>query len=197
MGTVLLCEGYDVRFVAGILANIQSEGTVGQFEYANYDGNPQAEPSYIAYMNQHYNYRYTYAGKNITEVDLSDVESLLDELEATEWRGKFGLGVAQWTGDRTKTLVQLYREEAGTSNSITSEQARKAEALMMSNELRGDYKSVYINWKTDIVNVSAEGAAYQAGYTVCMNYEKPRGKEEKADRRGKIAQEIYNAMTQE
>ena len=197
MGTVLLSEGYDVEFVAGVLANIQSEGTVGQFEYANYDSNPQSEPGYITYMNQHYNYRYTYAGKNITQVNLSDVESLLNELETTGWQGKFGLGVAQWTGSRTKTLVQFYRKEAGTSNFITSEQVRKAEALMMSSELSGNYKSVYLNWKADIVNVNAETAANKAGYTVCMNYEKPDGMEAKASERGRIAEEIYKAMTKE
>lgn len=148
-------------------------------------------------MNQHYNYRYTYAGKNITEVNLSDLESLLDELEATGWRGKFGLGVAQWAGSKTKTLVQFYRKEAGTSNSVTSEQARKAEALMMSSESSRSHKSVYINWKADVVNVSAETAAYKAGYTVCVNYERPVHMEQKATERGTIAQKIYRAMTQE
>ena len=122
---------------------------------------------------------------------------MLNELETTGWQGKFGLGVAQWTGSRTKTLVQFYRKEAGTSNFITSEQVRKAEALMMSSELSGNYKSVYLNWKADIVNVNAETAANKAGYTVCMNYEKPDGMEAKASERGRIAEEIYKAMTKE
>ena len=46
----LLSEGYEVEFVAGVLGNIQAEGTPGVFESSNYSSNPGAKPSYLKYM---------------------------------------------------------------------------------------------------------------------------------------------------
>jgi len=41
---------YDARFIAGLLGNIQDEGTPGLFESSNYKSNPSAEPAYLKYI---------------------------------------------------------------------------------------------------------------------------------------------------
>jgi hypothetical protein len=53
---VLFENGYEASFVAGILGNIYHEGSIGKFESSAYISNPSAEPQYLKYMDQSYNY---------------------------------------------------------------------------------------------------------------------------------------------
>ena len=54
---VLFEKGYEASFVAGILGNIYHEGAIGKFESSAYISHPEAEPQYLKYMDQLYNYR--------------------------------------------------------------------------------------------------------------------------------------------
>ena len=196
MGTVLLDSGYEAAFVAGILGNIVAEGSVGKFESSNYVSNPSAEPQYLKYMDQNYSYRTKYSGKCVTDVSLSELSSLMTTLANLNWeQGKFGLGCIQWTGSRTKTLVDLYVQYAGGNDKITLTQATKAEAKMIGNELAGAYQKIHTKWKTKHSgSLNSETAAYDAGSDICISYEVPADKENKAKTRGNTAINIYNIM---
>ena len=197
MGTVLLNKGYNPAFVAGALANIYSEGNVGKFESSKYTKHPEDKPEYMKIMDEKYNYNTKYSGQVVTKCSLSELKKLLVSLGSSNYEnGKFGLGCAQWTGARTKTLVDLYIKYANGNDRITLEQATEAEAEMIANELAGEeFKSVYEDWKKKhSKNSNTSEAAYNAGRDFCNRYEKPKNKETKAIERAGIAKEIYKIM---
>ena len=190
MAKVLLDEGYEPAFVAGILANIYSEGTVGIFEYYNKNA------YYMPYMQDHYNYKAKYSGKLIYNgISLSELKNLMDELKANGYPGKFGLGCVQWTGGRTYNLVNMYIKVANGSDTITKEQAFEAEALMISSELKGSHKNVYNSWKASVSNnINSRTAANEAGKIICNKYEIPANHAQKAITRGNLAADFYDIM---
>ena len=193
---VLFEKGYEASFVAGILGNIYHEGAIGKFESSAYISHPEAEPQYLKYMDQLYNYRSKYSGKIITEVSMHELSSLLEKLKSNGWKkGKFGLGCIQWTGGRTYNLFKIYQKECNNNNRITLAQATAAEGKMVISELSGDYKYIYNEWKNNNSNKKTGLAAYNAGHILCMKYEVPADRANKAKTRGKTAQDIYNIMT--
>ncbi|MBQ2136931.1 MAG: hypothetical protein II430_03170 [Selenomonas sp.] len=101
----------------------------------------------------------------------------------------------QWTGGRTYNLFKLYQKECNYKDRITLAQATAAEGKMIMNELRGGYKYIYDEWKNNNSNKNTGLAAYNAGHILCMEYERPADKKNKAKNRGKTAQDIYNIMT--
>ena len=191
MARTLLDAGYEPTFVAGVLANIIKEGSVGQFESSAYKS---GEPAYLVYMDKNYSYRSKYSGKNVTSVSLSALYQMLVNLQKGGWKGKFGLGCAQWTGGRTKTLVEIYKNEAGGSDRITFSQASKAECRMIIKELSGNKKWVYTGWKSASAKMTAANAAYEAGSRFCLNYEVPANRTVKARERGNLAKKVYQVI---
>ena len=83
---VLFEKGYEASFVAGILGNIYHEGAIGKFESSAYISHPEAEPQYLKYMDQLYNYRSKYSNKIITEVSMHELSSLLEKLKSAGWK---------------------------------------------------------------------------------------------------------------
>lgn len=199
IGRFMLSAGYEEAFVAGMLGNIIHEANVGYFENSAYITHPEEEPPYLIYMDKHYSYRTKYSKKNITDLRLSDVEALLEKLDEDGWeKGKFGLGCVQWTGERTKTLVDIYRQIAGAGNDyITFEQVVEAEGRMICTELSeaGIKKTIYPDWKTEHVgNLGTAAAAYDAGYVLCVKYETPKNYMQEAPVRAKTARNLYHVM---
>ena len=196
MGNVLLNLGYEPAFVAGVLGNIYAEGKVGYFESSNYKSNPSAEPTYLKYMDQNYSYRTKYSGKVVTDVSLSELKNLMTSLARDNWnKGKFGLGCVQWTGDRTKTLVDLYVSYAKGSDRISLAQATQAEAEMIGNEFKGKYKSVYTSWRSsNSGSLNTAAGATAAGKIVCLKYEVPANASSQSVTRGGYAKQIFNIM---
>lgn len=194
IGRQMLSEGYHSAFVAGMLANIQHEGEAGFFESSFYR---QGEPTYLVYMDQNYNYRNEYSDQYIMDKKLSVVYSLLKQLETNNWeKGKFGLGSVQWTGGRTKTIVEMYMKVAGKNDKITFDQVLTAEGMMISQEFRGLYSNVYSSWKsTNSSNLDSAEAAYNAGYDICMKYEVPASYATKAPTRADTAKKTYKVMS--
>jgi len=193
IGRTMLNEGYPPAFVAGMLANIIHEGTAGLFENSAYS---KDKPKYLQYMDDNYNYRQKFSNKNITEISISELYDLLLQLEKDNWqKGKFGLGCVQWTAGRTKSLVEIYKEVAGASDTLTLEQLLYAEGLMISREFAGTYKSVYTNWlKNNENNLNSVEASKNAGSIICIKYEVPDGYKEKAVTRGTTAEDVYKVM---
>ena len=143
-------------------------------------------------------YRDNYSGKYMWEVNLTEFEALLETLAKGNWQGKFGVGIVQWTGGRTRKLAALYRKHAGEGDSITQAQVIAAENEMVLNDFTGDYRGVYSAWK--IANSAATDtveAARSAGALVCTKYEIPVNKDAKAVTRGNKAAEIFAVMVGE
>lgn len=119
----------------------------------------------------------------------------MKKLEANNYsKGKFGLGSVQWTGGRTKKLVDLYVAEAGSCDTITKEQTIAAEMKMIKNEPSGSYSSVHTNWKKNNASLYSDDAAYNAGYRVCVHYEVPSSYRQKGITRGNAVLAIYKVM---
>lgn len=193
MADELLNEGYDPAFVAGVLANIYYEGSFGKFESSKYSS---GEPAYLVYMDENYDYRNKYSNKLIYNgISLSELAAMLKELDAAGYPGKFGLGSVQWTGGRTKKLVDLYIKEAAGSDTITLDQVVAAEVKMIKNELAGSYKYIHTRWDTAYeAERGSDDAAFSAGYRFCVSYEVPASYRSKAITRGRKAMDVYKIM---
>ena len=198
IGQLLFDNGYETAFVAGVLGNINHEANIGLFESSAYISHPEDEPIYLKYMDQNYSYRTKYSGKLITEVSLDELNTLLNKLKNDKWeKGKFGLGCVQWTGERTLNLFKIYRSENNNKDSISFNQATNAEGKLIINEFSNDYKYIYNNWKKENENkINSENAAYNAASKICLDYERPSYKEDKAKTRGNTAKKIYKIMTE-
>ena len=198
IGQLLFDNGYETAFVAGVLGNINHEANIGLFESSAYISHPEDEPKYLKYMDQYYLYRTKYSGKLITEVSLDELNTLLNKLKNDKWeKGKFGLGCVQWTGERTLNLFKIYRSENNNKDSISFNQATNAEGKLIINEFSNDYKYIYNNWKKENENkINSENAAYNAASKICLDYERPKDKENKAKTRGNTAKKIYKIMTE-
>ena len=198
IGQLLFDNGYETAFVAGVLGNINHEANIGLFESSAYISHPEDEPIYLKYMDQNYSYRTKYSGKLITEVSLDELNTLLNKLKNDKWeKGKFGLGCVQWTGERTLNLFKIYRSENNNKDSISFNQATNAEGKLIINEFSNDYKYIYNNWKKENENkINSENAAYNAASKICLDYERPKDKENKAKTRGNTAKKIYKIMTE-
>jgi uncharacterized protein YjhX (UPF0386 family) len=198
IGQLLFDNGYETSFVAGVLGNINHEASIGLFESSAYISHPEDEPKYLKYMDQYYSYRTKYSGKLITEVSLDELNTLLNKLKNDKWeKGKFGLGCVQWTGERTLNLFKIYRSENNNKDSISFNQATNAEGKLIINEFSNDYKYIYNNWKAENKNkINSEDAAYNAASKICLDYERPSYKEDKAKTRGNTAKKIYKIMTE-
>ena len=196
IGNLLFDHGYEASWVAGVLANIFHEGTIGKFESSAYISHPEKEPQYLKYMDQLYGYRTKYSNKIITDVSIHELDSLLVKLKAANWKkGKFGLGCVQWTGGRTYNLFQKYKAECGGRDKITLEEATAAEGKMVIGEFTSGYKYIYDEWKKNNKNKNVPVAAYNAGHIICMKYEVPAEREKKAKTRGQTAQDMFAIMT--
>ena len=196
IGNLLFEEGFEPAFVAGVLANIYHEESIGRFENSNYDYNPSEKPEYLDYLDELYGYRTKYSGKLITEVSMKYVNILLEKLKRGNWeKGQFGLGCAQWRGERTYKLFKLYQQECHNEDKITFEQAARAEGKMFINDLKGEYKYIYQHWKKETTNINTPLAAYNAANLICTKYDVPTNTERKARIRARTANYMYIIMT--
>ena len=201
MAEVLLDDGFAPAFVAGILGNIMVEGDCGRFESSAYISNPDAEPDYLVYMDENYDYREKYSYKLIYEgISLQEVYNMILELgpEGANGRGScFGLGCLQWTSyERIKRLVENYIEVAGDADTITLAQVQEAEGMTVSYELNNTYRSVYTTWQSENADQNTTEAAFAAGVIVCVRYGVPVGynTEVVQNTRGALAEAVYNVM---
>ena len=201
MAQVLLDDGYAPAFVAGILGNILVEGDCGRFESSAYVSNPDAQPDYLRYLDENYDYREKYSYKLIYEgISVKEVYAMILELGPGGANGRgscFGLGCLQWTSyERIKRLVENYLSVNGNSDSITLAQVQEAEGMTVSYELAHTYKSVYTTWQSENPDQNTAEAAFAAGVIVCVRYGVPVGYNTEAvqNTRGALAEAVYNVM---
>ena len=202
----MLNDGYAPAFVAGMIANIVSEGATGQFESSKYVTNPSAKPDYLVYMDSQYAgtdyYLNNYSGKKIMDVNVQTVYSMLHSLKTASndtWkingsRVGFGLGSIQWTFSRSYTLVQLYLEVNNNQATISKAQAIEAEKLMIMRELKSsEYRGIVNTWRNKCDNINSASAANIAGADLCNRYLRPADSSQ-AQKRATKAEAIYTAM---
>lgn len=145
---LLTRAGFEEEFVMGVLGNIICEGGYGVFENAAYS-NPDDIPIYLVHMINCVNYDRKYNGyKEVTEVDLMQLYyDLVCEGETCDKElHKFGIGSVQWTGDRTKPLVELYLKECGfdVESELFEEKLDEYQRAAISGNF-SEYEGVYIN----------------------------------------------------
>ena len=91
----------------------------------------------------------------------------------------------------------MYKEITGTSNTITFDQMLQAEGRMIIYELTKitDYNNIYDTWTSNNPDgLYTKEAAYDAGYIICIEYERPDEKYVKAPKRGKTAELFFYVM---
>jgi len=187
--TEMIKAKYDPKFIAGVLGNILNEGTPGEFESSNYVTNPKKEPSYLVYMDEHFDYRNSYSGKSLTTVGIKKAVDLANKAKESGYKGKFGLGMIQWTEDRTNNLLDEYQDLSTTDKPSINECA-EIEASFIVKELQTNsrFTGIYDQWKND-------PTPYNAGFLICYKYEVPKGDLEAiSERRGHDAEEVYLLM---
>lgn len=195
----LLENGYAPSFAAGMIANSIDEGTIGRFEVCS---NPPQ--TYLEYVESNYNYTANYNYKTIMDVNVNTVMNMLQEIKtytAGTWKKNnkdigFSLGCIQWFKDRAFTLVKMYLNMNGNSDSITLEQATLAETNLMILELSGvpAYRNIHTEWKDALTaNIDSENAAEAAGRKLCSDYIRPASSSAPYNR-GERAKTIFNAM---
>ena len=197
IGQILFNNGYETAFIAGLLANIYHEGNFGYFESSKYVSHPESKPNYLKIMDNNYNYANKYSGKCVTDVNINELKALCDKLKKDNWnKGKFGLGIIQWTGERTGSLVNFYVAEANGASNLNINQVIAAEGKLVMSELKGGYSSIYNDWKRNNANnLCSENAAYNAASQICLRYEIPANKEQRARERGETAKTVFKIMT--
>lgn len=202
MADVMIQDGLDPAFIAGVLGNIIEEGDCGLFESSNYT-NQAAKPAYLQYMDDNYDYRNKYSYKRIYDegMSLTEVYNMVQELGPAGANGRgscFGLGCFQWTDyTRLSALLDNYMEAANGASTITKAQVQLAEGKTISDELMGRYNWVYTNWQSEVAGMTDMESARQAGVRVCISYGVPMGYNTEAVQtvRGNRALEVYAVMT--
>lgn len=156
---VMIDEGYDEAFVAGVVGNIMGEGACGKFENANYEKNPGDKPSYLTHVSNCIGYMEKYHGHNVTQVDLVQ---LFDDVVCTGEKcgydiHGFGVGSVQWSFERTEGLLEFYLAECGydVSGEEFQEQLEEYQKASEEGNFSG-YEGIYI----DIWQVRRAEAAY-------------------------------------
>lgn len=190
MGRIMLQEGYDAEFVAGMLGNIESEGSAGHLESSNYD--TKKPPAYIVKLNNH---GYSdYSGKDIGTIGVSQLIAYSHYIHDKCHIGTYGIGCIQWTPwDRHIGLLETYQQM--NNNYPTINECIKTEATYMLYEISPDSKSFSglmgkVNEKTD--KMEGEQEAYKTAVVLCKEYIRP--KEDTSVPRGEMAKKIYRAM---
>ena len=163
IGTVLLNNDYPLSFVAGMLANVYYESNVGEFESSNVNNKPER----LKYLESKFKYNKDYSGKSISQVSLNELLKMIVNIK-TNWKGYFGLGCFQWNKNDSAKLVNLYIKQ-GSRDKITMENAAIAEGKMIIEDMRNEFKGIYIEWDA-WNNKYNEQVAGDAGDILCYRY---------------------------
>ncbi len=71
---VMIDEGYDEAFVAGVVGNIMGESVCGHFENGYYKSHPEKKPLYLIHVSDCIGYMEKYSDGDVTRVDLGKRE---------------------------------------------------------------------------------------------------------------------------
>jgi hypothetical protein len=193
---MLLNDGKEAAFVAGVCGNVLCEGRNGMFE-RDWGGSTQKYlPSRMP--GDPYNYNARYGNRHIYDgFSLSAVYKMAKNMYYSyNWdtgNYKFGLGCVQWTHKRTITIIEYYIAEANGSDTITREQCVAAEMKFIDYELNNTETAAYEHWIAGDHKSKYKSDAARAGYCVARYYE--RCHSDYYSMRAQRAQEVYDIMT--
>jgi len=216
-------QNYDPKYIAGILGNIICEGTPGLLEGSYYNTKPNEIYCYLQCMKDHFEYAEVFSGNTISVIGVDKTNDLLIKMEnktnpKLEFKSgpstqciddgvikrkgapctpKFGLGMIQWTGSRTKQLIEEYKHykmvspdhELYITDYPTIEKCRGIESNFMLLELKDENKE----FRKIVKKWEKYKTPYYAGFRICNDYENP-AKADQRDFRGKVANDIFKAM---
>ncbi len=205
VGAELYALGMDDAFVIGVLANVESEGTAGEFEgrdSALDSGDPQGV-----------DYKGVFKGSNIQVIGLQKALELSDTIGN---RGDYGMGMMQWTHySRRIKLLDAYKTAMGypdegdptfEQNHPTEEQCLRIEGAFQAEELSSWKYTVELDdgtqityelidrWNNENQSNTPREAAQSAAEHVCLYYERPSDKYNKATTRGERALLYYDVL---
>lgn len=145
---MMIDEGYDEAFVAGVVGNIMGESVCGHFENGYYKTHPEDKPSYLIHVSDCISYMEKYSDGDVTHVDL--VQLYDDAVCVGEKCGYdihgFGVGSVQWSFERTAGLLEFYLAECGYDVSGEEFQERLEEYQEASEEGNfSGYEGIYID----------------------------------------------------
>lgn len=200
MGQALIDAGFDLAFTAGMLGNIQREGSFGEFEGAG------SQP-YLQYFIANHDYLIRFHRKQIHRIDITLQELYNITYNSPNQANIFGLGIIQWTNrPRFFALIENYMDAVGGNGRITEAQVVEAETRLMIEELRSGEHTVGPNvpngsilldiWRErNVGNLDTENAVKDAAYLITAAYARPKNAEQKAIQRKEDAANIYRIIT--
>ena len=205
----LYAKGMNDSFVAGVLANVEAEGSAGQFQKCSKACRRKiGEKQYEYYDPEGINYSRDYSGGNIQAIGLQKALELAEKVESN---ANYGMGSAQWTyPSRRNALLEAYKEALGypddgnptqEQNYPTEEQCIRIEAAFEAGELdswtctiKNKTYDLTDYWEGQIEDLDSKEAAILAAQDVCKYYEIPEDTETQASTRGDRAGEIYDVL---
>lgn len=213
VGAELFALGMDDSFVIGVLANVESEGTAGEFEgrdSALDSGDPQGV-----------DYKGVFKGSNIQVIGLQKTLELSDTIGN---RGDYGMGMMQWTYySRRIELLDAYKKAMGypdegdptfEQNHPTEEQCLRIEGAFQTEEIEAftiynvdsiDNKAIGINkidyhdlnlynfWENN-TSSDPKKSSEIAAYYYCLFYENPKNANSEAITRMERAAKLYDVV---
>lgn len=187
--TKLLNAGYDANFVAGMLGNMAGESSPGGFESSFYrEENLRNKRDYLWYIDNNFGYAEEFSGKNIMDVGIKKTEELQLKCKESGYQGKFGLGMVQWTDERTNGLLEYYKKYS-KGDKPTLDECIEAETEYMKYELGNTKKYIYDEWSNPERRDKTVDSATEIIFT---KYEKAGG--DNLEYRKKVANAIMNII---
>lgn len=197
----LLDNGFEPKFVAGLLGNVYYEGDFGLLECLNYSESEAASKG-LAYVQHMHGWKYDSGHWDIygklsgygiyvwgndvygNRVKLSEVSALVDTLISEGHTSAiFGIGSVQWTYyTYVKELISYYNKYAGYGDYITYEQCKNAEMAYIKALFNGRHA-----W------ITGHDTAYDTGWAISYYFEGNKN-EAGCNERAKTADAIYNEM---
>jgi hypothetical protein len=211
VGRVMHAQGYELSFIAGMLANIMNEGSFGQFEFVD------SRRPYFEYFVNNHNYATRFSGQlihNIEDLTTNELYNIVtNSPNYTSPSGNiFGLGILQWTNaPRHVPLLEQYQSASGGGRITDAQAVVEAETNHLLSEIRsGDHNSngtwrgvtvatgrnLYTAWRNaHSENLNSETAARNAGYVITHGLIRPADTASAAAARANDAALIYDILT--
>jgi len=150
-------ENYNLKFIAGVIASITSEGCTGQFENKNNNKdylkclNNENYGSNLHYEN--YSLKKIFDSNNSIGIEEADkLAKNAKEKKCQSVQAKFGFGICQWTDDRTLGVLDMYmsfKTGNNNKNKPSYKECIQIETDYFMHELEdiSPYYKIYNNWK--------------------------------------------------
>jgi cell wall-associated NlpC family hydrolase len=190
------------QFAIGLMANIYAEGTPGlveeafaQYNYWDFDKDKSVfgRVPYIKNAEQiQYLLNWDYTSKEKEEHENSNHEIIYYQ------KGSVGVGICQWSFAERIYVLKLYQQMV---TNYTDEEFMAADLQMILHQFSPDFKNAedYDNvyyYKDVVQKFENEGtSAADAASIICLYYEKPNKKEERAVTRAGYATEIAEILS--